>query len=223
MSEQERVKLVCPECGGPLPPEAAHRAVKCERCGVASVPAPKPGAAVEAGVAPCPRCSGRLFEGFAGEVRLLGCGACGGVFLDNEASTRITRARDEAVAALARRAKERAPATIDTRPDDLPCPVCSAAMRRVQSRGLVDLDICGEHGTWFDRGELNRVMDAYARSIEVSQVGARDDSELRMAQFRDEQRAAIAAAEDTSAAGAFGVTAGLLGVLAVLAGSSSRS
>jgi Zn-finger nucleic acid-binding protein len=226
MTDQVRVRLVCPECGGPLPVEAATKAVECAQCGHASAPlAPATtivvertvmGATVSSAAAnPCPRCKASLFPGDAHGVRLLGCGVCGGIFLDNVGSTRIVSAHDEKIADMAERARMRAATAVDTRPADLPCPSCAAPMRRVNARGVVEIDICASHGTWFDGGELNRVMDAY-RPVAV------DDSELRMAEFRNRQMRAISAAEDASATGAFGVTLGVLGVLgALVAGSRS--
>lgn len=45
------------------------------------------------------------------------------------------------------------------------CPVCSEPLRRerVQNAWL-DIDVCGLHGTWYDRGELERV----ARTAQIS-------------------------------------------------------
>ena len=34
-------------------------------------------------------------------------------------------------------------------------------MQRVNAAHLADLDVCAAHGTWFDPGELRRVMSAY--------------------------------------------------------------
>jgi Zn-finger nucleic acid-binding protein len=218
MTEQARVKIVCPECGGPLPVEAVNRAVTCERCGHAS--APFVGASAVRSGAPCPRCRAILYEGDAGRITLLGCGSCGGIFLDNEGSTHITRAHDSLIANLAERVKDRAVVrTVDTRPSELPCPSCSAPMKRVHARGVAEIDLCPSHGTWFDRGELNRVMSAYVRGNAVAR-DERADAEARMAAFREAQRSAIDSAETTSTVGAFGVTVGLLGILGALAGSS---
>ncbi len=218
MTEQARVKIVCPECGGPLPPEAANVTVKCERCGCASAP-------VVSGKhdrqQPCPRCSAPLFEGDAHGIKMLGCGACGGIFLDNDGSMHITRAHDSVIAQLAARARDRAVATaIDNRPHALPCPMCSALMRRTLARGVAEIDFCSAHGTWLDRGELNRVMDAYAhRPAPVdADAASRADAERRLAALREVHMEAIERAENTSAAGAFGVTLGVLGVLAALVG-----
>ena len=217
MAEQARVKIVCPECGGPLPPEAVHLAVKCERCGHASAPLSPPKQQ------PCPRCRASLFASDAHGIKLLGCGVCGGIFLDNHGSTHITRARDSVIATLAARVGDRAVATSsDHRPHALPCPMCSALMRRILARRVAEIDFCAAHGTWFDRGELNRVMDAYAQQPEPvdADAASRVEAEFRLAALREVHRSAIAEAESTSARGAFGVTLGVLGVLAALVAGS---
>lgn len=223
MTEQARVKIVCPECGGPLPAEAANVAVTCERCGHASAPLPHAGAAASVAVQlPCPRCRAALFEGNAHGTKLLGCGICGGIFLDNEASTRITKAKDAVIARVAERVRDRAVAPMDTRAENLPCPSCRAPMRHVYTRGYVEVDFCSAHGTWFDRGEVNRVMEAYAPRPDPDAVDAasRAAAEARMAAFREQQMESIQRAESTSAVGAFGVTVGILGVLGALVGAS---
>lgn len=215
MTEQRRVKIVCPECGGPLPAEAVRAAVTCERCGHASAPVTQAAPAQPT----CPRCKASLFEGNAHGVMVLGCGICGGIFLDNEGSTRITRAPDDVIAGLAARARDRAVmASVDTRPKDLSCPSCSAPMRRVLARGFVEVDYCASHGTWFDRGEVNRVMDAYAPRPDpvAADAASRAAAEARMAAFRETQKTSIERAETTSAVGAFGLTLGMMGVLGAL-------
>lgn len=220
MSEQTRVKIVCPECGGPLPPEAATVAVKCARCGHASAPVVAGNVVVGR---PCPRCKVSPHEGNAHGVLLLGCGVCGGIFLDNEGSTRITRAPDAQIARLAERARDRAVAfSVDTRPKNLPCPLCAEAMRRVVVHGFYDVDFCPAHGTWFDGGELTRVMQGYAPRPDPLAADARSraEAEARMAAFRESQRSSIDAAETTSMVGAFGLTLGMVGILGALVAGS---
>ena len=108
--------------------------------------------------------------------------------------------------------------TIDTCPKDLPCPACSAPMRRVLARGFVEVDYCEPHGTWFDRGELNRVMDAYSPGPDPAEVEAaeRAAAEARMAAFRESQKRSIEVEEYRSSVGAAGISLGMLGVLGAL-------
>lgn len=242
MSEQARVKIVCPTCGAPLSPEAATVAARCHACGHASAPLPAPtqtvqtvvververviveGAAAPVASTPrCPRCAVGLFEGDAHGVKLLGCGVCGGVFLDNEACVAITHAPDRQIAAMAARAAERAVApNVDTRPAGLACPICAAPMQRTRVRALVDLDACPAHGTWFDRAELVQVIELYGRGIATAPP---NDSELAMAAFRDRQVERIERMESISTSTGLlsGIGFGVLGVLGALAAGSNRT
>lgn len=111
----------------------------------------------------CPRCALPLFEGKTSAVVMYGCGGCGGLWLDNQGSQRIVEVVDDEVAELASRAEDNATCPVDTAAAGLLCPQCDGVMRRVRmSKAKLDLDICDQHGTWFDRGELQRVMNACA-------------------------------------------------------------
>jgi Zn-finger nucleic acid-binding protein len=102
-----------------------------------------------------------LFEGRTANVVMNGCGACGGLWLDNDGSRRVVAQVDKEVEELASRAEANATNEVDTVAGGLPCPVCNAVLKRVRiAKADLDLDICGAHGTWFDRGELQKVMNA---------------------------------------------------------------
>ncbi|MCE9584910.1 MAG: zf-TFIIB domain-containing protein [Planctomycetes bacterium] len=47
----------------------------------------------------------------------------------------------------------------EVRPGKVPCPVCKRAMR-IEKKGPVEVDVCGEHGVWLDKGELERILSA---------------------------------------------------------------
>ncbi len=96
-----------------------------------------------------------------------GCASCGGLWLDNAGSQRVTSVLCSATLAAADAAAQAATHQPDTRIADVPCPVCRRPMvRRHVDRARVDLDDCGEHGTWFDRGELQTV----ARSVAAARA-----------------------------------------------------
>jgi Zn-finger nucleic acid-binding protein len=238
MSEQARVKIVCPTCGAPLPPAAASVAVRCDACGQTSAPAPAAATVViervvtaPASGAPgapaartplCPRCTTALVEAVVHGAKLLGCGNCGGIFLDNAGCSSITRAPDAEIAQLAVQAAQHAAArAVDTRPAGLACPLCALPMQRTFVRDLVELDACPAHGTWFDRAELFHVIRLYDPAARTKP----NPSEIAMAAFREQQIAHIDRLEDESiGAGVFaGIGVGLLGVLGALASGGSRS
>lgn len=156
MSDSRRV-LLCPNCGAPLPPGADHETVTCAFCGVAS--------AIRDIVDPvvakdsehkCPRCATTLFFGDANGTALLGCGLCGGLWLDNASAQRVMSRYDDAVRELASRATTNATARPDVRAP-VSCAECGGAMQRKRVAD-VELDLCPAHGTWFDAGELERVI-----------------------------------------------------------------
>lgn len=174
---QERIELRCPDCGAPLPAAAATSAVTCERCGTASHPAPKGPEKVvqtivvervvlrdDAQTTPCPRCRVGLFAVQASGVTVQGCGVCGGIWLDNEGSIAIISRDDSQIAALAGRAERSAAIPRGSSPARVDCPICKKQMERIHTAQRAELDICREHGTWFDAGELRRVMSAYHSS-----------------------------------------------------------
>ena len=86
------------------------------------------------------------------------CGRCGGVWLDNE-NCRI------ALSGLSPMAKEmlsRVTTSATSEVDKtamISCPTCGKPLDRADRLG-VTVDLCGPHGTWFDRTELYRLVEA---------------------------------------------------------------
>jgi Zn-finger nucleic acid-binding protein len=108
----------------------------------------------------CPRCDLPLYEGTTSAVTLLGCGDCGGIWLDNANAQRAVASLDARVTALASRASTHARRIAD-RATAARCASCRAPMRRVKTTQLeVEVDVCAEHGTWFDKDELTLVLEA---------------------------------------------------------------
>jgi Zn-finger nucleic acid-binding protein len=111
---------------------------------------------------PCPRCHCGLFEGRAGDARLLGCGRCGGVWLPAIAWVAVLRGAAQGYVALAEQAAHHAQAQVS---EGLArCPVCDEPLVRTQARpSTVFVDVCSDHGTWFDANELRIVALAHAK------------------------------------------------------------
>jgi len=234
----QRRTLQCPKCGAPLPPAAAREVVTCAFCAMASTPAPDsnaatappaialatiPATATDLG---CPRCGNTLFEGEASKVRLLGCGGCGGIWLDNESAQRALATFDRKVGELSARAATNASAALAVEPR-VACPMCRKAMPRVRvPKTAIDLDVCATHGTWFDRGELAQVLDALRPRpapalAPPSKIPVIDDRPLDPSEVPDFRAGTLTpgvAETGIVVGGAFAV----LGALAALAGGSSK-
>jgi Zn-finger nucleic acid-binding protein len=111
----------------------------------------------EAGNLPCPICKQamQLYRDDAGV--LFDCNTCGGQFVEHPLFREMLHRHDpvpvpDGVITLARRP--------DGRSNYIPCPECAALMNRKNFGGTsgVVVDVCKKHGTWFDEGELPRVL-----------------------------------------------------------------
>lgn len=85
------------------------------------------------------------------------CGRCGGQFVEHDAMRDLVERHDR-LDVVPR--KPPAPAPVDTHVRYVACPVCGALMNRRNfgANSGVIVDVCAKHGTWFDAGELPRVL-----------------------------------------------------------------
>ena len=105
----------------------------------------------------CPRCT-RLLQATHGPD--LACAACGGAFVDHgDLTARIDAARPGGPQPDAPRHARGAPREREVH--YARCPTCAQPMTRMNfgTRSGIILDVCRAHGTWFDRGELDAVLD----------------------------------------------------------------
>jgi Zn-finger nucleic acid-binding protein len=219
---------VCPKCGGEAAGAKPGELYTCKFCGAtATLEAPPPvvhQTIVQSEVVQrvvlvdptsgktslkCPRCSVALFEGLAAEAILHGCGACGGIWLDNAASSRIVNAVQPGLTAMSDKAARAKKVDVDAK-KPAQCPIDGAPLERVDVKG-VEVDVCKVHGTWFDAGEVRRVGEAF-QSARISMAGgATYDYGAAAAESLDSSRKAQA------------VMSVLGGILAAVAtGSSTR-
>jgi Zn-finger nucleic acid-binding protein len=193
--------LHCPDCGAPADPDATECAYcharlatvacphcfglvfvgmkHCPHCGEALARARPPD---ETSVLACPRCSGELRPVRLGSSPVRECAGCGGLWLDNDTFLAICADRERQAAVgpgTARPAMAKAAGGIDVRVKYLRCPVCRAMMDRVNFARVsgVVVDVCADHGTWFDLNELHRIVDFIASGgLDRSLERVRDDA-----------------------------------------------
>jgi len=108
--------------------------------------------------APCPRCGGRLDEEDFHDVRALDCRACHGLFLDRATIEKLSEPEGESIR-LAFPKRARRPEDADVR--YLACPLCQTRMNRTAFARVsgVIVDVCKDHGVWFDCGEVNAIIE----------------------------------------------------------------
>lgn len=157
LHEQDR-ETVCPRCLTCV----SNRARYCHSCGLAIVP--ESGAVQGAPTPlPCPACrDGRsLHSRSLGslELSVLECGRCAGLWLGIDAFQRLAdRAAREQLPedALSLGRAEDAP---ETPRGYRPCAHCNQLMaRRRYAQSSVAIDVCRQHGVWFDADELPRIL-----------------------------------------------------------------
>ncbi len=165
---------------------------------------------------PCPRCHHPL-EAAPGDLgRAHECPRCGGIFVPREALAEILCAaelggalRDLPAKPLSELGGWSVEAGTFGSPDAIhyvSCPQCHNAMNRVnfgKASGVI-LDVCKAHGTWFDAGELTRVVafagaGGFERARERLDTresrGLPSDAVIQLTRIASEERSASARLE----------------------------
>lgn len=154
----DRVGNVCPECFHPLLKGAKF----CSGCGIAIAAESVHLVQTDMG---CPRCEGgtlkrrQVHHGSIGE-----CMKCGGVWLGQDLLDTLIEKKERLPVIPGLDPPETAELTVkDVR--YLACPICKELMHRKNfaRRSGVVVDWCKGHGFWFDRFELDQVLDYVAK------------------------------------------------------------
>jgi Zn-finger nucleic acid-binding protein len=128
----------------------------CPHCGARGARAES-----TSGELPCPRCGTALHAARVGDADVHDCAACGGIWLDADTFHAVTadRERQSAVLAFAPPLDRAQNAAETVR--YAPCPRCRGMMNRLNFARVsgVVVDTCRQHGTWFDRDELRRIVE----------------------------------------------------------------
>jgi Zn-finger nucleic acid-binding protein len=161
----------CPDCGAELSVAAIAEAKKDH---------------------PCPRCETPLGGRLVGDIVVDECMKCRGLFLDHVAIQRVVtdrkQSRAEALLGALPRA-ELAPVPAGTRMY-IKCPVCRVVMNRKQfaeGAGVV-IDVCKAHGTFFDIGELPRIIE-FVQQGGLEKAERKELDRMRQNAKRDQQDA----------------------------------
>lgn len=144
----------CPACLGVMFAGSKH----CPRCGKQAV---LPKIVSEENLGKCPRCQIGLELLQIEEINLRDCRKCDGVWADAETFETVCASRESQAAVLGFMAKKDDSAENNKPVRYVPCPDCRQLMNRnnfARSSGVV-IDICKQHGVWFDAEELPRIIE----------------------------------------------------------------
>jgi Zn-finger nucleic acid-binding protein len=128
----------------------------CPRCGAAAV---APESAI-AKARPCPRCRLEMNSIVIGVTPLSECARCEGLWVDVRSFEKICADREQQSEVLGTATPASTSGEI-SKVKYVPCPECSQLMNRMnfaRCSGVI-VDICKNHGTWFDRDELSRIIE----------------------------------------------------------------
>ncbi len=202
--------LNCPMCGAP----ASTNATLCEHCGarLATVACPSCFGMMFIGAkfcshcgaradrteinapAPqlCPRCRVDMSAVVIGGNNLRECPRCEGIWAEASSLEQICADREKqaAVLGMATPLAQAESGDIEKNIRYIPCPVCSKLMNRVNFARCshVVVDVCAQHGTWFDKDELRRIVE-FIRGGGLETARAREISDLeeQRRQFKSAQ------------------------------------
>jgi Zn-finger nucleic acid-binding protein len=182
--------IACPSCFGMMFLGSRH----CPRCGAQAERAEmKTDGAHRFN---CPRCRVLMEAVAVGAATLRECARCSGLWVEAMTFEQICEDREQQSAALAgliARREVGEGGNSDGHVRYVPCPQCAQLMNRVnfaRCSGVV-VDVCKGHGTWFDRDELQRVVE-FIRAGGMSTARHREIEQLNeeRRQLRQEQLAA---------------------------------
>jgi Zn-finger nucleic acid-binding protein len=146
--------VACPKCFAMMFLGSKH----CQRCGAAAAtPEMREGE-----VRKCPRCQTNMPLVTIGTTTVRECERCLGLWLDVASFEKICADREQQSAVLGAAAHAPDGGVHETnKVNYVPCPECSQLMNRLnfaRCSGVI-VDICKQHGTWFDRDELSRIVE----------------------------------------------------------------
>jgi Zn-finger nucleic acid-binding protein len=98
-----------------------------------------------------------------GGFSVAGCADCEGIFIPPETFEMMQDSSKRVIESVSRQGKRQYELDYDV--VYLPCPVCGKFMTRrnfATTSGVI-IDVCSDHGIWFDRGEMEKIMDFVAR------------------------------------------------------------
>jgi Zn-finger nucleic acid-binding protein len=157
----------------------------CDHCGAAATAAE---VTDETNLGVCPRCRINLKHLQIEAISLRECEKCGGAWSDVSTFEKICSEKEEQSAALTffggRQQATPTPAPINY----VPCPECKQLMNRsnfAHSSGVI-VDLCKEHGVWFDAGELPKII-GFIESGGLTR--AREKEKIELDAERDQIRA----------------------------------
>jgi Zn-finger nucleic acid-binding protein len=128
----------------------------------------------------CPACGAKLGSVVAYPLMLSACATCGGIWLSNTTANAALRERNPNLLRVAIELAMNATAPSRDGLTDRLCVTCRAPMVRTPMwNERVLIDVCEQHGTFFDPGELEKVLNERLPPPSFSYTSAEELEEFR--------------------------------------------
>lgn len=139
----------------------------------------------------CPRCRHPLETLRAAETVFRGCTRCDGLWVGVESFENVCADNEKQSAVLGFLEKRKTRLQPDTKVSYVPCPDCAQLMNRnnfARASGVI-VDICKQHGVWFDADELPSIIE-FIQKGGMELAREREKSEIRdeRDRLRDDRR-----------------------------------
>jgi Zn-finger nucleic acid-binding protein len=183
--EAQLATVACPSCFAMMFLGSKH----CPRCGAEYARANE----VASAGRKCPRCQIEMHLVAIGDSKVLECAKCLGLWLNTHSFETLCADKEQQSAVLGNAALAGVDRSIQqTKVNYVPCPECSQLMNRAnfaRCSGVI-IDLCKQHGVWFDRNELSRIVE-FIRSggLEMSRAKEKNALEEERRQLHQEQLA----------------------------------
>lgn len=176
--------MACPTCFGLTMIGSKF----CSHCGAIAAPLE---IALNDPSIECPRCRKRLETVKVAGTTLHTCKRCDGVWVKADTFEHICADREKSSAVLTFFNKRTLKADSLTKINYVPCPDCNQLMNRnnfAKVSGVV-VDICKQHGVWFDLDELPAIIEFIRKGgMERSRQREMDELKNEREKLRDERR-----------------------------------
>lgn len=144
--------VACPNCFGMMFVGEKF----CSHCGAVAQRKEVP-----AGGMLCPKCSAGMNPVEVGKSHFFECSGCDGTWVDSTTLQQICDEKEQQAAIIGMPVDAPQPMHLDTNFRYIPCPICKELMNRVNFARIsgIILDVCKDHGTFFDKDELRQLVD----------------------------------------------------------------
>jgi Zn-finger nucleic acid-binding protein len=160
----------------------------CDHCGAIAAPIEVD---LDEAAGDCPRCRVAMERNKIAETSLRSCTKCDGVWLQATAFETICADRERQSAVLGFLDKRTLRGTPMTKINYIPCPDCGELMNRnnfARASGVI-VDICKQHGVWFDADELPSIIGFIKKGgMELARQRERNEIDQERSRLKEEQR-----------------------------------